>query len=202
MVNGSFISRWRISKEGMRFKIQERKFIIFPRGKIHFSFSENFRSEYKPCFICFSLLKFCCSAERWESLFSKEWEDIQGRQSAAFLLWFLGKIDYRNSLNQGKNSPRPQHYGCVSRISLGPENAESKASCLWGGHAGKAEHPVRGAQSLQLPPEAQQEARCWQWCLLLSSSDKKDPERRANEESSEASTTEEQGTPDSQIKSG
>lgn len=35
-------------------------------------------------------------------------------------------MGYRNSLKQGKNSPRPQHYRCFSRISL--ENSESKGS--------------------------------------------------------------------------
>lgn len=63
-----------------------------------------------------------------EKLFSKEWENNQKSQSAAFLLWFLGKMDCKNILMQGKNSPRPQYYGCVSRISLGAENDGSKAS--------------------------------------------------------------------------
>lgn len=125
---GSFISLWRIFKKGIKFKIQERKFVLFHREKIHFSLSENFISDYKykPCFICFSLLKFCCSGEGWEHFFIKEWEGTWERDSTAFLLWFLGKMDFRNSPMQGKNGPRPQHYGCVSRISLGDENAESK----------------------------------------------------------------------------
>lgn len=88
--------------------------------------SENFISEYKLCFICFSLLKLPCSAEWWEKLFSKEWENNQKSPSAALLLWFLGKMDYKNILMQGKKSPGPQHNGCVSRISLGAENDGSK----------------------------------------------------------------------------
>lgn len=37
-------------------------------------------------------------------------------------------MNYKNILIQGKNSPRPQHYGCGSRIILGAENDGSKAS--------------------------------------------------------------------------
>lgn len=68
------------------------------------------------------------STEWWEKLFSKDWENNQKSQSATFLLWFLGKMDYKNIVMQGKNSPRPQHYGCGTRISLGAENGGSKAS--------------------------------------------------------------------------
>lgn len=163
MVNGSFISHQRICKKRIKFKIQERKLTIFSREK-KISISLWVRILYLNincvsfAFPCWNLP---VSAEWWEKLFSKDWENNQESQSAAFLLWFLGKMDYKNIVMQGKNSLRPQHCGCGPGLVLelkmvGTRRAES---CLWEGQGGKAEHPSAMCPALPALSAALQKAR-------------------------------------------